>query len=71
VGFELKVVAADGQVLWEGNYYEKQRPLTEDALGFFERRGAFVTADELAQFGVDEVVKDFPFGQAAREYREK
>jgi hypothetical protein len=66
VGFEVKVVAADGQVLWEGNYYEKQRPLTEDARGFFERHGAFVTADELAQYGVDEMLKEFPFGQAAK-----
>ncbi len=71
VGFEVKLVAADGQVLWEANYYEKQRPLTEDALGFFERRGAFVTADELAQYGVDEVLKEFPFGQPARVYPEK
>jgi hypothetical protein len=66
VGFEVKVIATDGQVLWEGNYYEKQRPLTEDVRGFFERRGAFVTADELAQYGVEEVLKEFPFGQAAR-----
>src|SRR6185295_6980105 len=34
VGFEAKVIAADGQVLWEGNYYEKQRPMIEDVMGF-------------------------------------
>ena len=39
VGFEAKVVAADGQVLWEGNYYEKQRPMTEDVMGFIQRHG--------------------------------
>ena len=62
VGFEVKAVAADGQVLWVGNYYERQRPMIEDFKGFLERWGAFVTADELAQYGVDEVLKEFPFG---------
>ena len=32
VGFEVKAVAPDGQVLWTGNYYERQRPMTR---GFF------------------------------------
>jgi hypothetical protein len=62
VGFEVKVVAADGQVLWVGNYYERQRPMIEDFSGFLQRWGAFVTAEELAQYGVDEVLKEFPFG---------
>lgn len=61
VGFEVKVVAADGQVLWVGNYYERQRPMTEDFMGFIHR-WAFVTADELTEYGVDEVLKEFPFG---------
>lgn len=61
VGFEVKVVAADGQVLWVGNYYERQRPMTEDFMGFIHR-WAFVAADELAEYGVDEVLKEFPFG---------
>lgn len=62
VGFEVKVVAADGQVLWVGNYYERQRPMIEDVVGFVHRWGAFVTAEELAQYGVEEVLKEFPFG---------
>lgn len=62
VGFEVKVVAADGQVLWVGNYYERQRPLTEDVVGFVQRFGMFVTAEELAEYGVDELMKEFPFG---------
>ena len=64
VGFEAKVVAADGQVLWEGNYYEKQRPMTEDFMGFIQRRGVFVTAEELATYGVDHLLLEFPFGTA-------
>ena len=61
VGFEVKVVAADGQVLWVGNYYERQRPMTEDFLGFIHR-WSFVTADELAEYGVENVLDEFPFG---------
>lgn len=62
VGFEVKVVATDGQVLWVGNYYERQKPLTQDFLGFIHHGGVFVTAEELAQYGADEVLKKFPFG---------
>jgi len=62
VGFEAKVVAADGQVLWEGNYYEKQRPMTEDFMGFIQRHGVFVTAEGLAIYGVDHMLLEFPFG---------
>jgi hypothetical protein len=62
VGFEVKVVAADGRVLWIGHYYERQRPLTEDFVGFFKRYGMFVTAEELAEYGVEEILKEFPFG---------
>lgn len=62
VGFEVKVVAADGRVLWVGRYYERQRPLTEDFVGFVKRYGMFVTAEELAEYGVDEILKLFPFG---------
>lgn len=63
VGFEAKVVAVDGQVLWVGNYYERQRPMTEDFMGFIQR-WAFVTAEELAQYGTGEMLKQFPFGKS-------
>jgi len=62
VGFEVKLVSADGTTLWHGNYYEKQKPLTEDAKGFFERKGVFVTAEELAEYGAEHLVQEFPFG---------
>jgi hypothetical protein len=64
VGFEVKAVAPDGQVLWVGNYYERQKPMTQDFLGFIHHGGVFVTAEELAQYGADEVLKTFPFGTA-------
>ncbi len=62
VGFEVKAVAPDGQVLWVGNYYERQKPLIQDFLGFVQHGGVFVTAEELAQYGADQVLKTFPFG---------
>jgi hypothetical protein len=49
-------------MLWVGNYYEQQKPMTQDFLGFVQHGGVFVTAEELAQFGADEVLKRFPFG---------
>jgi hypothetical protein len=61
VGFEVKVVAADGQVLWVGNYYERQRHMGEDFIGFFRGWG-FLTAAELAEYGVEQVLKEFPLG---------
>lgn len=62
VGFEVKAVASDGQILWIGNYYEQQKPLIQDFLGFIHHGGVFVTAEELAEYGADEVLKKFPFG---------
>jgi hypothetical protein len=66
VGFEVKAVTLDGSVLWVGNYYERQKPMTEDFMGFVQRWGAFVTAEELAQYGVDQIMKEFPFGSVEK-----
>ena len=62
VGFEVKAVASNGRILWIGNFYERQQPMTEDFFGFL-RRWAFVTAEELARDGVDGLIKEFPFGR--------
>ncbi|MGH7235118.1 MAG: hypothetical protein ACREIO_01945 [Nitrospiraceae bacterium] len=62
VGFEVKLVAADGTVLWVGNYYEKQRPMNEDFMGSVQRGFVFVTAEELAEYGAGRVIRSFPFG---------
>ncbi|MCA9478897.1 MAG: hypothetical protein KC545_00875, partial [Nitrospira sp.] len=62
--FELYLVRpSDGTALWKGEYYEEQKPLTEDVVGFFEKGGGFVTVDELADLGVQKVMKAFPVGQ--------
>lgn len=64
VGFEVELVAADGRPLWKANYYERQKPMNEDLKGFIERRGVFVRAEQLTEYGVDHVLREFPFGQA-------
>ena len=63
VGFEIFLVnPADGVVLWKGEFFEEQKPLTQDVVGFFEKSGGFVTAKELAELGVQKVMKTFPVG---------
>lgn len=66
VGFEVKLVSADGTLLWKGDYYEKQKPLVEDAKGSIERGFVFVTADELIEYGTTNLVEQFPFGATAK-----
>ena len=65
VGFELYLVdGKTGVVLWKGDFFEEQKPLTEDVLGFFSRGGTFVTAEELARSGVHRVMERFPVGES-------
>ena len=63
VGFEIRLIGAkDGKVLWVGDYFEEQKPLTHDFKGFLERGGTFVTAEELARTGVGRVLQNLPLG---------
>ncbi|MBA3754069.1 MAG: hypothetical protein H0X01_08040 [Nitrospira sp.] len=62
VGFEVKLMASDGVTLWTANYYEKQRPLTEDLIGFWQHGFGFVTAEELTEYGAERIVRELPFG---------
>jgi TolB-like protein len=63
VGFAVYLVRpSDGTVLWTGEFFEEQKPLTQDVFGFFEKGGGFITADELAELGVQKVMKAFPVG---------
>lgn len=64
VGFEIRLLSAqDGSVLWVGDYFEEQKPLTEDFAGFVQRGGKFVTAEELARSGVVQVLQRLPLGK--------
>ncbi len=63
VGFEMFLVQPmNGTVLWKGEFFEEQKPLTQDVVGFFEKSGGFVTAKELSELGVKKVVETFPVG---------
>ncbi len=63
VGFEFRLIGVkDGKVLWVGDYFEEQKPLTHDFKGFLERGGTFVTAEELARTGVVRVLQGLPLG---------
>ena len=65
VGFEVHLVdPQNGRIYWTGEYYEEQKPMTEDIVGFVERSGAFVTAKELAEYGVHKMMKQFPVGDS-------
>jgi len=57
------VQPADGGVLWKGEFFEEQKPLTQDVVGFFEKSGGFVRAKELSELGVQKVMKAFPVGK--------
>ena len=64
VGFVVRLVSTeDGVTLWTGEYYERQRPLTEDLSGFLERGARYLTVEELADSAADHVLRRFPLGQ--------
>lgn len=66
VGFEVRLVGPDGTTLWTGNYYERQRPFVEDVWGSIQRGFVFVTAEELAEYGAELIVKNLPIGSETR-----
>jgi len=65
VSFSVHLIrTADGKLVWEKTFAETQRSLSENVLearAFFERGAKWLTADELARYGVDEIMKDFPY----------
>jgi hypothetical protein len=65
VSFSVHLLrTADGKLIWERTFAETQRSLSENVLearAFFERGAKWLTADELARYGVEEIMKDFPY----------
>lgn len=65
VGFALVLIeTANGRLLWNGRYVEKQKALSENILNaktFFDRGAKWLTVEELARFGVNEVFKKYPY----------
>lgn len=64
VGFDLHLIRLrDGAEVWRGKMDETQRPLSENLLkigSFFRRRAHWLTAEELASVGMDEVLRRLP-----------
>jgi len=57
----LELTDRDGRVIWNGTYEETQPPLSEDLLSLsraWERGFRWVTAEELAEYGLRELVDD-------------
>ena len=61
----------DGMEVWRGGFDETQKPLSENLLkigSFFRRKGTWLTAEELASVGMDEMLKKL---SGAKELEEK
>jgi hypothetical protein len=53
----------DGIEVWKGRFDETQRPLSENLFkigSFFRRKASWLTAEELASVGLDEMLKRLP-----------
>jgi hypothetical protein len=51
-------------MLWQAKFDKTQRSLSEDILdarAFFKKGAKWLTADQLARYGVNEIFKKFPF----------
>lgn len=64
VAFDLHLIHVDSRrIVWTANFDQTQRPLSDNLLelGTFIKRGAsWVTAEELAQGGLEDIVRRFP-----------
>jgi hypothetical protein len=64
VAFEIHLIRVeDGALVWRGAFDRTQGSLMEDLLqisSFFREKGRWVTAEELAAEGLQEVLKTFP-----------
>jgi len=64
VGYDLHLFRIkDGVEVWRGRFDETQKPLTDDLLkigSFFRRKAQWLTAEELAMVGMDEMLKKLP-----------
>ena len=65
VAFAVHLVEVEtGNVLWSKTFAETQRSLSENILrapDFFARGAKWLTADELARFGMEDIFKGFPY----------
>jgi hypothetical protein len=71
VGFDLHLFRLrDEKMGWEGRFNETQRSLSENLLkivSFFKRKASWVTAEELASGGMDDLLKKLPIAKDLQE----
>jgi len=64
VAFAMELIrVSDGRAIWSRAFDETQRSLDENLLklgGFLKRGGGWLTAEELAAFGLNEVMSSSP-----------
>ena len=64
VAFDLHLIDVNsGKIVWTANFDQTQRPLSENLLelsAFIKRKASWVTAEELAQGGLEDIVRRFP-----------
>jgi len=65
VAFIVYIIrATDGKLLWKTAYSRTQKPLSDNILHartFFKQGARWLSVDELARYGVNEVVEKFPY----------
>jgi hypothetical protein len=64
VAFDMYLIeVSSGRTVWKARFDETQRPLTEDIRAgkvLIKKGVKWLSADELARYGVEEVFKKFP-----------
>lgn len=67
IGFTVQLIhTEDGRLLWKASYHETQKSLLEDITTlplFFKRKGRWLTAAELSDDGVDEILSVSPWAK--------
>ena len=67
VAFEIHLIrSSDAVIVWKGAYDRTQSSLMENLLqisSFYRERGQWVTAEELTEAGIEEIVTSFPMPQ--------
>jgi TolB-like protein len=64
VGFDVHLFRLkDEKMVWVGRFDETQKPLSENLFeigSFFRRKGSWLTAEDLASVGMDEMLRKLP-----------
>ncbi len=73
VGFDTHLFRLrDGIEVWQGKFDETQKPLSENLFkigAFFRRKASWLTAEELASVGMDEMLRRLPEPKELEEKR--